>query len=68
MTYVDTGLYIGTVDDAYDRPQLEKKGVTHILTLETKPLQQQATEGMILRTLLCNIYFSRALNFHEFIL
>ncbi len=47
MTYVDTGLYIGTVDDAYDRPQLEKKGITHILTVETKPLQQQATDGKV---------------------
>ncbi len=45
MNYICEGVYVGTVDDAYRTERLREAGITHILTVETKPLMKEATEG-----------------------
>ena len=44
MNYVQEGLYIGTVDDAYNVDALQKNGVTHILTVVHQPLRKEVTD------------------------
>ena len=44
MNYVQEGLYIGTVDDAYNVDALQKNGVTHILTVVHQPLRKDVTD------------------------
>ena len=46
MSYILDGLYLGEADFALDRMWLEKHGVTHILTVESKPLPLSAHEGL----------------------
>ena len=47
MNYISEGVYIGNVDDAYQTDKLKGEGITHILTLDTKPLRKEATDGKI---------------------
>ena len=45
MNYISEGVYIGNVDNAYDTERLKEEGVTHILTVDAKPLKKEATHG-----------------------
>ncbi len=44
MSFIQDGLYLGNADHAYDSDLLQQKGVTHILTLDAKPLKKEAVE------------------------
>lgn len=44
MSYVLEGLYIGGVDDVCDLTELRNKGVTHVLTVNNKPVDQKICE------------------------
>ena len=48
MNYISEGIYIGSVDDAYQTDKLKAVGITHILTVDTKPLTREATNGSML--------------------
>ena len=48
MNYISEGIYIGSVDDAYQTDKLKEAGITHILTVDTKPLTREATNGVSL--------------------
>ena len=43
ISYIQDGLYLGGVDEAYKTDELLKKGITHILTIEHNPLELKAT-------------------------
>ena len=45
MNYISEGVYVGNVDDAYQTDKLKEEGITHILTVDTKPLKKEATDG-----------------------
>mgnify|MGYP001546865505 CR=1 FL=1 len=46
MTYIQDGLYIGNIDDAYNTAFIAKHGITHILTADAKPLTREGTDGV----------------------
>jgi dual specificity phosphatase 12 len=48
MSYIIDRLYLGDIDDAYKSTDLiETKGVTHLLTIDSKPLSVEARHGFI---------------------
>ena len=47
MNFISEGIYIGTVDDAYNTGRLKQEGITHILTVDSKPLTKEATDGTV---------------------
>ncbi|KAI0230981.1 Dual specificity protein phosphatase 12 [Lamellibrachia satsuma] len=45
MTYILERLYLGSMEDASNSAQLRKKGVTHILTVDWKPISREWRES-----------------------
>ena len=46
MSFVLEGLYISSADSALDRHWITSTGITHILTVEAKPLPLSAHDGL----------------------
>jgi len=47
MNYVQECVYIGSADDAYDTLSLAKHGITHILSVEHRPLRKEVSDDYV---------------------
>lgn len=45
MSFIIEGLFLGSLDDVYASKKLKEKGVTHILTIETRPIPREFAQG-----------------------